>query len=473
MSSKNALANLIELTSNVADAFTTALFTVNLEDGTLKLRSHLTLSSHLKTDATFAIGEGLLGQVALHRDFRIDDFSGANASHLEWYSQPEEIKGLMIVPVMRRELEGILVVDSKENYSFTPKLQKLINGFADQMGWYLSLEKRSPNWIDGEPADFQQMMKWCRFLNDSPHRKALSERFLHIPRSLIQCDATAIIWFESDGTGRITHSKGWGQGLKSLTVESGTGICGSCLDSGQPMLVPNTLNHPWIVFSEDEPSVSFGSMMVAPIANEKRMLGLVVCATRARNSLKQQDMDRLTLMTNFTASALDHRSTPPQSELILNPSEKTSYSSQHFLPVHVKAFEAQIIQRNSPASVMSIRIENAGIIFKERRQERSDLLLDQIATYLSDKIDSLKMLIRHSDEGLVLILPGLNKQEVHELEYSVREALSRISFSLEGTQMELEFEYGLASFPADGSDLKGLIETSWARTTQPEESVHG
>ena len=108
------------------------------------------------------------------------------ASHLEWYSEPEEIKGLMVVPVVRRELEGILVVDSKENYSFTPKLQKLISGFADQMGWYLSLEKRTPNWIDGEPADFQQMMKWCRFLSDSPHRKALSERFLHIPRSLIQ-----------------------------------------------------------------------------------------------------------------------------------------------------------------------------------------------------------------------------------------------------------------------------------------------
>ena len=98
MSSKNALTNLIELTSNVAGAFTTALYTVNLEEGTLKLRSNLTLSSHLKTDATFAIGEGLLGQVALHRETRIDDFSGADASHLEWYSRPEEIKGLMVVP---------------------------------------------------------------------------------------------------------------------------------------------------------------------------------------------------------------------------------------------------------------------------------------------------------------------------------------------------------------------------------------
>jgi GAF domain-containing protein len=410
--------------------------------------------------------------VALHRDTRIDDFTGADASHLEWYSQPEEIKGLMVVPVIRKELEGILVVDSKENYSFTPKLQKLISGFADQMGWYLSLEKKTPNWIEGEPADFQQMMKWCRFLNDSPHRKALSERFLNIPRSLIQCDATAVVWFESDGVGRVTHSKGWSQGLKSLTVESGTGICGSCVDSGQPMLVPNTMNHPWIVFSEAEPSVPFGSVMVAPISNEKRMLGIVACATRARNGLKQTDLDRLTLMTNFVASALDHRNTPQQPELILNRSETTSKPSQYFLPVHVKAFEAEILKRNSPASVMSVRIENASVLLNENRQERSDLLLDQIATYLSDKIDALKMFLRHSDEGLILILMGLNEQEIYELEYFVREALSRISFILEGTRIKLEFEYGLASFPADGSDLRKLIETSWARTTQPEENAH-
>jgi GGDEF domain-containing protein len=379
----------------------------------------------------------------------------------------------MVVPVVRRELEGILVVDSKENYSFTPKLQKLINGFADQMGWYLSLEKRSPNWIDGEPADFQQIMKWCRFLNDSPHRKALSERFLNIPRSLIQCDATAVVWFESDGTGRITHSKGWGQNLKSLTVESGTGICGSCLDSGQPMLVPNTLNHPWIVFSEDEPSLPFGSVMAAPIANEKRMLGMVVCATRARNGLKQLDMDRLTLMTHFVVSTLSQRNTPPQTEFILNQSEKASHSSEYFLPVHVKALEAEIIKCDSPVSIMSIRIENAGTLFKDKRQERSDLLLNQISTYLSGKIDSLKIFMRPSDEGLTVILTGLNEQEIYGIEYSVREALSRISFNLEGTKIALEFEYGLASFPADGSDLKKLIETSWAKTTQSEESVHG
>jgi hypothetical protein len=81
--------------------------------------------------------------------------------------------------------------------------------------------------------------------------------------------------------------------------------------------------------------------------------------------------------------------------------------------------------------------------------------------------------MKRSEEGLILMLAGLSDQEILEFEYSVREALSRSSFNLEGNQIKLEFEYGLASFPTDGSDLKELIETSWGRTTQSEESVHG
>ncbi len=473
MSSKNALSNLIELASNVADAYTTALYVADLEQGTLTLRSHLTLSSHLNTDAEFIIGEGILGEVALHKKSRVDDFSGADASHLEWYAKPEEIKGLMVVPVVREELEGVLVVDSKENYSFTPKLQKLIAGFADQMGWYLSLEKKNPDWIDGAPADFQQMLKWCRFLSEAPHRKALSERFLHIPRSLIQCDATAVVWFESEGTGRVTHSKGWKQSLKSLTIESGVGICGSCLDSGQPMVIPNTMNQSWIVFAEGEPSESFGSLIAAPIASEKRMLGLVVCATRAANGLKRTDMDKLTLMTAFAASSLSPSHSPPPVDLILKPSEKTELPSQHFLPIHVKAFEAEILKREAPVSVISIRVENADDLFKANRRERSELLLDQVSTCLTGKVDLLKLFMKYSDEGLVLLLIGANEQEADALGESIEDALSEATFSLAGDPMAVEFAFGLASFPIDGSNLKELIETSWTRTTRSQEKAHG
>nr|NIQ00502.1 hypothetical protein [Nitrospinaceae bacterium]NIR54579.1 hypothetical protein [Nitrospinaceae bacterium]NIS85001.1 hypothetical protein [Nitrospinaceae bacterium]NIT81812.1 hypothetical protein [Nitrospinaceae bacterium]NIU44075.1 hypothetical protein [Nitrospinaceae bacterium] len=270
MSSKNALSNLIELTSNVADAFTTALYQTDMETGTLKLRAHLTLSSHLDTGAEIPIDENSLpGKAALLQKPITEDFSIKDIPEMIWYTHDEDIKGLMVVPVVRKDLEGVLLVDSKENYSFTPKLEKLILGFADQMAWYLSLENKNPNWIDGEPPDFQPMMKWCRFLAESPHRKALSERFLNVPRTLIHSDATAVVWMENDGVGRVTHSKGWGQSLKSLTIESGTGLCGTCLDRGQPVLIRNTMNRTEVVFDENEELKTFRSLMVAPIISEK------------------------------------------------------------------------------------------------------------------------------------------------------------------------------------------------------------
>ena len=473
MSPKNALTNLIELASNVTDAYTTALYAADLEQGTLTLRSHLTLSSHLKTDAAFAIGEGLLGQAALRKEIRVDDFAGLETPDLEWYTQPEAIKGLMVVPVVRRELEGVLVVDSKENYSFTPKLQKLVNGFADQMAWYLSLEKKNPNWIDGEPPEFQHMMKWCRFLCEAPHRKALSERFLHIPRNLIQCDAIAVAWFESGGPGRITHSKGWRQSLKSLTVESGVAISGACFESGQPLLVPNTMKQPWIIFSEDESPESFGAIMAAPIANEKRMLGLVVCATHAANGLQQTELNKLTLMTAFTASALGQMNPQPPAELIPKPEEQATPASQYFMPVHVKAFEAEIIKRDTPVSVLSIRIKNGKTLFNGNRQVQADRLLDQIAIHLSDKVKLLKLFIKRSEEGLILLLIGIIEEQACELEDSIQHELSRLPFTLGKTPVEVEFDYGLASSPSDGRDLKQLIEASWTRTRQPRENAHG
>jgi len=474
MATPNALTNLIQLASNVANAYTIALYAADREEGTLTLREQLTLSSHFNSDGMFSIGEGILGEVALTREPRMEDFSGESKIELEWYTAHEEIKGMLVVPVVRRDLEGVLVVDSKESYSFTPKLQKLVIGFAEQMAWYLSLEKKNPTWIDGEPADFQQMLKWCRFLTDAPHRKALCERFMHIPRALIQCDATAVVWFDNDGRGRITHSKGWKHGLKTLTVESGIGICGACLDSGQPQLVPNTLQKNWILFSEEEAPEEFGSFMVAPIANEKRMQGMVLCASRSPRALKKKDLDKLTLMTAFVASSLDKiESKLDSSDFILKPNQKTFETSKNFLPIHITAFEEEIIKRNSPVSVVSLRASNANDLLPEDKAEQLDSLFDQVSTYLANEIDHLKLFIRYPDEGLVLLLIGVGEEEALLLEESLLNLLSEASFTLGGIPWEGEFDFGLSSFPADSEDLKQLIEISWSRALLPGEKTHG
>ncbi len=213
--------------------------------------------------------------------------------------------------------------------------------------------------------------------------------------------------------------------------------------------------------------------MAAPIANEKRMLGLVVCATHAANGLKQTELNKLTLMTTFAASALDQMNPQPPAELIPNPEEQAAPASKYFMPVHMKAFEAEIIKRDAPVSVLSIRIKNSATLLNGNQQVPSDHLLDQIAIHLSGKMALLKLFIKRSEDGLILLLIGINEQQACELEDSIQHELSHLPCTLGKTPVEVEFEYGLASFPTDGSDLEQLMETSWTRTRQPRENAHG
>ena len=64
MDSSDVLTSLIELTNNVTDAFTTALYVADPVNKTLRLKEHMTLSANLDRDATIPYGEGPVGLAA-------------------------------------------------------------------------------------------------------------------------------------------------------------------------------------------------------------------------------------------------------------------------------------------------------------------------------------------------------------------------------------------------------------------------
>ena len=45
-------------------------------------------------------------------------------------------------PVFHDKLEGILFAASKSGYSYPPKMQKILTGFADQIAWHMQQESR-------------------------------------------------------------------------------------------------------------------------------------------------------------------------------------------------------------------------------------------------------------------------------------------------------------------------------------------
>ena len=138
------LNQLVELTGNISNAFTIALYKINLSGKTLGLRHYISLSTNFNPEIKFGFGKGLIGMAAENKQLLIEENYASNSPTIDFYKIKENLKSYLIAPVIHKKLEGVLFVDSKESYGFPVKQQKILSGLVNQMAWHLNQERISP-----------------------------------------------------------------------------------------------------------------------------------------------------------------------------------------------------------------------------------------------------------------------------------------------------------------------------------------
>ena len=159
MISSNQLLHLIDLIGNVADAHTVALF--EAKGDKLEMREHFTLSHNLDRNVSILMGEGPIGLAA--ETLKPQLVENIETGFTGIYKKPEELKGLLAVPVISEKLLGVLVVDTKESYQISIKLQKILSNFAEHIAWHLHQEKHGPVANHTPLPDLKELTSYCRF----------------------------------------------------------------------------------------------------------------------------------------------------------------------------------------------------------------------------------------------------------------------------------------------------------------------
>jgi len=138
------LNQLVELTANLSNAFTIALYKINLSGKTLTLRHYISLSANFNPETKIGFGKGLIGKVAKNKELLIEENYKNRSISIDFYKTKENLKSYLITPVIHENLEGVLFIDSKESYNFSTKQQKVLSGLANQMAWHLNHERIFP-----------------------------------------------------------------------------------------------------------------------------------------------------------------------------------------------------------------------------------------------------------------------------------------------------------------------------------------
>ncbi len=467
MALSDIFSHLIELTSNVTDAYATVLYSADREEKTYRLREYFSLNPNLTLPTTVPFDQSSLSKTVASRKPMVIDYFDPEADSLKIFNKKEDLKSFLIVPVMHDELEGVLVIGTKEAYGFSQKLQKIVGGFADQIAWHLSQEKSSAR--PPEKAEFAlpEMNAYLQFLAESPDKDSVAKRLVETPPSILKCDAIALIRFDKNGLGKIWAEKGFVEDPSLYEVRPGIGIVGTCAQNRTPIIHTSFENTLMTLFSSNENTDIFKSVAAAPLLHNKRLLGVLVCGSLTTNGLSQVDLDKMILIASGAASSMIFTEIKSDRENEKNRDPITGIYNHRFLMNYQQAISKKIFTGTSPVFFLTVQLTNLPSLYETHGVRSGDSLLRGLVSLISQRVPSPKNIFKYSDNSILIMILKKNREEVDSIESQLKNLFNDKSLSVNGISSQVNTAWGLASYPEEGEDLHDLIGLSWARTAQP------
>ena len=461
MAASDRLGQLVELTGNISNAFTIALYKVNSYKKNLFLRHHISLSPNFNTEAKINFGEGILGTVAQNKQPYLEENLDKKAIKLSPYNKKEDLKSFLAIPVIYKTLEGVLFIDSKESYSFPAKQQKIIAGLANQMAWELDLENQSTQNYSTPKFIFRDLISYSRFIAESSNQNKTIERLTNIPSSILTCDANAIILFDSEKVGKVSNFKGFNQRISNLSIHLGKGLAGSCAKNQCPILLSNTEGWNGIIFGiEEDKERSFLSLMAAPIAFKQQLYGVMLCGSKTAGSYSDLELDALTLMTYSAGSSFFYAETKDQWSYNKNLDQIVGIPNHRFLTLHTDSLEKDFLKNGTSTCFLSLKVKNLPDICSSFGVKCGDLFQCGIASTISNTLPSPKYIFKFSENIYIVILVDQEWSKVEPFKIKLEHIFNSTPLLVEGKPMEVYAELGVSCFPKNGKTISQLIGAS-------------
>lgn len=463
------LGHLLELIGNVADAYTSALFTIEPGEKYLSLSEHFTLSQSLDREAKIPLGKGPIGLAAHTRKLQLVENFDKDTRFLGIYKKNEELKSFIAVPVVYGEQVAVLVVDTKERYQFSVKLQKILSDFAQQIAFLLQ-----PKPEDVSPTSrpfLQEMSSYCRFLAESPDRSSVVDRLTQIPTSLTPFTAIAVIWFEEASQGRIIGHRGFAHDLSETTVHFGKGLVGSCAKNKVPLLFQMNEGRKTVLFSEDEKSEDLQCVATLPIQLNDTLYGVLLVGSAEPDGVTHTDLDKLTLIVSAAASALFCAETKEHSIYDKNLDPVTEIPNHRFLAEYHLSVAEEVFRPNGSTFFLTFKITNLAKLYEAHGVNRGDAYLKQVMALCSKVIPSPKFTFRLSETCFLVLLMEQKQKDAEQLKSKLKHLLQHNPLYVNGVSMEAQTQWGLSSYPDEGRELFSLINLSRNRLTQKTKAI--
>ena len=463
------LQSLIELVANVTDAFTAGVFLPGPVEGMLSLRASHSLSEHLRADARVARGQGLVGWVAEHGEPLNSVEFKHDISALGLYSGPEAIKSFMAVPVRTPKGTGVLCIDSKRQYVFTPKVQKILLGFSGLIS-YLLENSDLYRQIDRGAMSLSDMRHYARALTRSYDEEVLLDCACNLPKKLLDYDACLIV-VRASGESRfevarcVCHMEGPSEGSPVALDRS---LVGWVLSHGEVLHLPTPhqeggkshLIHP------EEPRWPVASFLGLPLRVGDELLGVLAFTRWRPGGFEDRDLAAAEVVQGLLSLGLANARMHAKWRGLAEVDSLTGLPNYRRFQAHLRAALERAAARRRPLALLAIEAEE--IPDRGRGEWLGDELLKELALLHRQFAEDPGLVTCFQGQRFLLALEGAGPKAARALAGRIREVVEGTLFPSQGLQARLRVHIGFCAFPEDGRTegqlvLQGLRALEWAK----------
>jgi GAF domain-containing protein len=459
MSVDRHLDDVAALLSNCLEAYTAAVFIWDDRSKLLTLRAFHSLSKHVIPKVQFSLEDGgLIGWVAKNKQPLTVDHFDRDTRILPYYGSDENIKSFLAIPL--DSPRGVICVDSKRQYVFTNKDQKLLAGFATVAGNALGAERESVHHL----RQRQVLTLWRRadaLPADTDDPAPYLTRLLDSVCPYLQADAGLVAVPIKDGESLqpVAASGSLPATLLRNAYPVGQGIMGWICQNRKSLTIPRFRSRTRIpfLFGPRDGIGSIGGLIGMPLAWEAEEVGGVMAfISRAEAKWGKEEIAAVTTVVRRASLVLQNFTLKRELALVRNLDPITEVCNTEAFDRVLKKRLESCRERGTSLALGIIAIQEFEALSTRVALPDLAALRQRIAATLLRRLRRKQLMGCLDQARFAVLFEDDGEREIRDQLLAISAALDQEVLAPLGDDPRLEASFGFAIFPRDAASAGEL-----------------
>jgi len=247
--------------------------------------------------------------------------------------------------------------------------------------------------------------------------------------------------------------------FKDIQLKIGEGLAGQVAATGEPILIRDVREDTRVDRRVDTcTGFTTRSLITLPLKLGDRVIGVLQIINPEDQELFEKSyLPILLILSDFVAISINNAINHEKIEKLAVTDDVSGFYNSRYL--HLKLDE--IISSKQTTSLVFLDMDNFKRIVDTYGHPMGSKVLKEVAQVIGSHLGQDDFLVRYGGDEYVMVLPGAEKKEAREKVERIHTALNETSFLVEdGHDVRVTASFGIANFPEDAQDLKGLLHSA-------------